>query len=57
MSKILGPCTYSDVTEASDSGSIDSETQSEIVNNGVRGMLNPGMSLNCTVNVNVNSEQ
>lgn len=57
MSKIRGPCTYSGVTEASDSGGIDSETQSEIVNNGVRGMLNSGMSLICTVNVNVNSEQ
>lgn len=44
MSKILGPCTSSGVTEASDTGSIDSETQSEIVNNGVRGMLNSGMS-------------
>lgn len=32
MSKIRGPCTYSGVTEASDSGGIDSETQSEIVN-------------------------
>jgi len=51
VSKILGPCT------SSDTGGIDSETQSEIVNNGVRGMLNSGMSLNCTVNVNVNSEQ
>ena len=57
MSKILGPCTSSGVTEASGTGGIDSETQSEIVNNGVRGMLNSGMSLNCTVNVNVNSEQ
>ena len=57
MSKILAPCTSSGVTEASDTGGIDSETQSEIVNNGVRGMLNSGIRLNCTVNVNVNSEQ
>ena len=57
MSKIRGPCTYSGVTEASDTGGIDPETQSAIVNNGVRGMLNSGMSLNCTVNVNVNSER
>jgi len=57
VSKILGPCTSSGVTEASDSGGIDSETQSDIVNNGVQGMLNSGMSLNCTLNVNVNSEQ
>ena len=57
MLKILGPCTSSGVTEASDTGGIDSETQSEIVNNSVRGMLNSGMSLNCTVNVNLNSEQ
>ena len=57
MSKIVGPCTSSGVTEASDTGGIDSETQSEIVNNGVRGMLNSGIRLNCTVNVNVNSVQ
>ena len=51
MSKVLGPCrpcTSSSVTEASDTGSKDSETQIKIVNS-VRGMLNSGMSLNCTV--------
>ena len=56
MSKVLGPCTSSSVTEASDTGSIDSETSLEIVKS-VRGMLNSGMSLNCTVDVNVNSEK
>ena len=56
MSKVLGPCKSSSVTEASDTCCIDSETPLEIVNS-VRGMLNSGMTLNCTVNVNVNSEK
>ena len=56
MSKILEPCTHSSVTEATNTGSIDSETPLEIVSS-VRGMLNSGMSLNCNVNVNVNSEK
>ena len=46
MSKVLGPCKSSSVTEAIDTGSIDSETRLEIVNS-VRVMLNSGMSLNC----------
>ena len=54
MSKALGPSTSSSVTEASDTGSIDSETQLEIVNS-VRGMLNSGMSLNCNVRLKIRS--
>ena len=53
MSKALGPSTSSSVTEASDTGSIDSETQLEI--NSVRGMLNSGMSLNCNVRLKIRS--
>ena len=45
MSKVLGPCTSSSVTEASDTSSVDSETLFEVVNS-VRGMLNSGMTLN-----------
>ena len=56
MSKVLGPCKSSSVTEASDTCSIDSETRLEIVNS-VRGMLNSGMTLNCTVNIISNSEK
>ena len=48
MSKVLGSCTSSSVTEASDTASIDSELQLEIVNS-VRGMLNSGMSLKYNV--------
>ena len=55
MSKLLGPCTSSGVTETTSTSSELLEGES-----GVRGMLNQlnsGIFLSCNVNVNVNCKE
>ena len=52
VSKLLGPCTSSSVTETTSTSSELLEGESSV--RGMLDQLNSGMSLNCNVNVNVN---
>ena len=55
VSKLLGLCTSSSVTETTSTRSELLEGESSV--RGVLDQLNSGMFLNCNVNVNVNCKE
>ena len=55
VSKLLGLCTSSSVTETTSTSSELLEGESSV--RGILDQLNSGMFLNCNVNVNVNCKE
>ena len=55
VSKLLGPCTSTSVTETTSTSSELLEGESSV--RGMLDQLNSGMFLNCNVNVNVNCKE